>query len=93
VSAPSLLIASMVAATPSVSCEQAMAERERVFRPIASEMKALFAEDRRSGGGKDGYPSLRLSSRFMELDEKVRAFQRRYPARDCKTEKRNAQNR
>jgi hypothetical protein len=91
-SSSSLVIVTMAAATSSVPCEKAMAERDRMFRPIASEMKALLEEDRRLGGGKDGYPSLRLAQRFMELDQKMQTFERHYPARDCKAEKVHAQN-
>ena len=76
------LLLSTVAGAPS--CEAAMAERHRAFRPLRAEMRALKAANPNTS--PDTYPPPRLWRRYHQFQLRLEAFQRRYPSRDCKTE-------
>ncbi|MEG3123173.1 hypothetical protein [Sphingomonas sp. GB1N7] len=72
------------------ACEAAMRDRDMAYRPLAAEMAKLREDDRRLGGDVGGYPPLHLAARYSELEERLKAFDRRYPYRDCAKEKSDA---
>ncbi|MEO7681985.1 MAG: hypothetical protein ABIS14_15060 [Sphingomonas sp.] len=79
------------AAVGGMTCEAAMTRRERAFRPLRAEMRALRAAN--PNHDPESYPPLRLAQRYRNFQSNLKAFQRRYPGRDCRAEAKHAHHR